>query len=71
VEMVDCHQLNNKQMISISVMLPSGSVRWVSLNCGKFVYCSTKYQADDLNIGDASFRERSSGESQLWKCLTV
>jgi hypothetical protein len=43
----------------------------VSLNCGKFVYCSTKYQADDLNIGDASFRGRSSGESQLWEILTT
>ena len=34
VEMFDCHQLNHKQMISISAMLPSGAVRRVSLNCG-------------------------------------
>ena len=37
---------------------------------GNFDYCSTKYQADDLNIGDAFFK-RGSGESQLWKGLTT
>jgi hypothetical protein len=52
-------------------MLPSVGVRRVSLNYWNVWLSSTKSQADDLNIGDASFRERSLGESQLWEILTT